>query len=292
MQHSVKIKWVSETIGTPIFHPEAASEPARFTGRDVFWGTLLTDLNGDSELGLFRVADGSTDEEKALEEITCEAYRELLRFCVDEWLESGFSSDRALEEPIKRRLSRLDKMQNHFCDTEARRLMQRWLDTHPRRVCVDPTGELYFEEREAEERNSWSADERAKYAAGRTLISLMSDRRKWTLSKCAQCDDYYLREKPREYYNRQTYCASCRGRATAMRRMKEKRKAESDKVMHSAIDAFTEWSKLKKSTREIKFKGDLRAFIAGKIQRFGKTRTWVSRNFAEIEKKARNRNDL
>lgn len=286
MQHLIKIEWVSETLGTPILHPDADSEPVRFTGRDISWGTLLADLNGDSELGLFRVADGSTDEEKALKEITCKAYRELLRFCVDEWLESGFSRDRALEEPIKRRLSRLDEMQNRFCDTEASRLMQLWLDTHPRRVCVYPTGELYFEERKTEERDSWSADERAKDAAGRTLISLMSDRRKWTLSKCALCGEYYVREKPREYYKRQTYCASCRGRATAMRRMKEKRQVESDQLMRSAIDAFTEWSKLKESTRKIKFKGDPRAFIAGKIQRFGRTRTWVSRNFAEIEKKS------
>lgn len=253
--------------------------------RPAFWGRLLGDLNDSSAFGRFAPDAALPTEEGILQEQKRTIYRRELQRCVGEWIETGFSKGRAIEEPLRRRLC-LSDPEDHFVCTQAYRLMADWLDTHKPRVIVLSSGDLGFERPEQTEHEHPPVHDAVMDAVGFDLLSLMSDKRKWALSKCSSCLHYYIREKLRKFYKRETYCQECRSQATATRRMKEKRETASEMLWNIAVDARSEWKRLSELAKG-EFSGDPKRFVVSRVESLGKTKTWVSRHWVVIENRAK-----
>jgi acyl-CoA reductase-like NAD-dependent aldehyde dehydrogenase len=111
---------------------------------------------------------------------------------------------------------------------------------------------------------------------------------KYALFKCSErdCGRYYVLEKPRKMYKRQTCCPQHRSWRSALRGTKEKRERERNAALEIAADALKEWPSLTARTRA-KYHNSAKEYITDKVFRLSLSAKWVTRNLSEIEKRAK-----
>jgi hypothetical protein len=210
-------------------------------------GWLLSALNSGSWFAVDRYnwakARGrlKSDSGRVFEEAKIR-YETTLRGYVDDWIASGYGNgDRDVEHPRSRNIEilsvggSLGDLPNGV--QAANRFLKRNPPTpHFRRdgglTLTFPGEEISLD---ADDPTADAEREAARYFA----MFLISDWR-FRITRCAGigCGIYYLRERPRAFYKRKTYCASCRNKQTAMARTAKKRVEAKDKLYGFAAKKF------------------------------------------------------
>jgi hypothetical protein len=257
---------------------------------------LLHSLNGKRDFGaekrrnalgpakLVRFEDGTQRGVVAAsgEDYTSasEVFLSELRKLVDEWLDSG-RDGQGIEEPQKRSLENAPN---------AYEAMNGWLLNKKFSGLATTSGDITFllgTEVRNDGEDTPIAD--AYDQACLIFVRLMESPVKYKLFKCSDIScGYYVLEKPRKRYKRETYCAEHRYRVSARRGTQESRNREKGAVFGTALDAMRAWRKLSEREKAKKHKTE-KEYIGDEINlRHSKGGNWVTRNMSllirEIDK--------
>jgi hypothetical protein len=234
---------------------------------------LLFSLNGKRDFGAELGPNALGSREGATELFLSE-----LRALVDEWLDSGRSTlpgeGGKIEEPPKRNLENAPR---------AYEAMNGWLISERFSGLASTSGEITFTFGFKEMRPDGPIEDAAYKEACRIFVLLMQSPERYKLFKCADIScGYYLLDKPRKQYKRETHCAEHRHRVSALRGTRESRNRENEALFKTAVAAMKAWRKLSEREKAKKHKTE-KEYIADEINlRHSKGGNWVTRNLGRL----------
>jgi hypothetical protein len=152
---------------------------------------------------------------------------ETLRSFVDEWLDSGRTTD-GQEEPQKRTLS-----------LSACLAVNGYLQRHPPQFFVfegNKIGAVFAEEKPPRTGPDNPIAE-AKEEATRLFVHFMDSDARRLIAKCHYCKEHFYPKRIQDLYKRGAYCEACRAKAS----MVNSRREWTKKVLELAAESWPKW---------------------------------------------------